>query len=61
MTKEERELLLTVARFLRAHMNDHMNRDFSYIDQDWTDLNDALRPFDPSRAEPTNESAQNAR
>jgi hypothetical protein len=43
----ERILLLTVARLLRAHMSDHMHHpDFSDIDQDWADLNEALKPFD---------------
>lgn len=46
---QERALLLTVARLLRAHMSDHMNHpDFSEIDQDWLDLNEALAPFDPT-------------
>jgi hypothetical protein len=53
MSPAERSLLLTVARILRAHMSDHMNHtDFSYIDQDWRDLNDALAPFDPTDTPP---------
>lgn len=58
MTEAERELLLTVARLLRAHMGDHMNHpDFSEIDRDWQDLNEALARFDPTNAPPINEQA----
>jgi hypothetical protein len=52
MTDNERGLLLTVARLLRAHMADHMNHpDFSDIHLDFCALNDALAPFDPSPAQ----------
>lgn len=58
MSGDERWLLLTVARLLRAHMGDHMNHpDFSDIHLDYVALNDALAPFDPSAAPPVNEAA----
>lgn len=43
MTKEERELLLTTARVLRAKIAGEV-----YAEQraDWADMNDALKPFD---------------
>lgn len=51
MTNNERNLLLTVARLVRAHLADHMNHpDVSdlNLDQDWADINESLAPFDPA-------------
>jgi hypothetical protein len=49
MTNEERTLLLTIARVLRAHMGDHINEGpcFKYVHEDFAELLNALKPFDP--------------
>jgi hypothetical protein len=46
MTKEEKELLLSVARILRSHMSDHHNADFKYLPDDLKMLRMALKPFE---------------
>jgi len=46
MTKEEKELLLTVARLLRTHMSDHHNNNFKYLVDDLKALREALKPFE---------------
>jgi hypothetical protein len=46
MNKEEKELLLTVARILRSHMGDHHNRDWKYLPDDLKMLRVALKPFE---------------
>lgn len=46
MTKEEKELLLSVARILRNHLGDHHNNDFKYVFDDHTSLIEALKPFE---------------
>lgn len=45
MTKEEKELLLTVARLLRTHMSDHHNNNFEFLPDDLKALNEALKTF----------------
>jgi hypothetical protein len=47
MTKNEKALLLTVGRLLRAHLADHMISVDDAHSQDWRDLNESLAPFDP--------------
>ena len=46
MTKEEKELLLTVARILRSHLGDHHNERFNYVFDDHKMLRQALKPFE---------------
>lgn len=48
MTDNEKKLLLSVARLLRAHLSDHINEGpcHKYSHEDFRDLHDALKPFD---------------
>lgn len=46
MNKEEKELLLSVARILRSHMSDHYNADFKYLHDDLKMLQLVLEPFE---------------
>jgi hypothetical protein len=55
MTEDERTLLLTVARILRARIPEFAP---SYQDDDLAALREALAPFDPSDAEPVNEESR---
>ena len=50
--EDEKTLLLTVARILRARIFDMAP---AYRDDDLAALNEALAPFDPIKAEPINE------
>ena len=52
MTDAERELLLTVARILRARIGEP--RSVGLDAEDWVWLNEALKPFAPSDAPPIN-------
>ena len=46
MNKEEKELLLTIARMLRSHLGDHHNANFKYLPDDLKMLRLALKPFE---------------
>lgn len=46
MSKEQEELLLTVARLLRSHMSDHHNNNFKFLPDDLKMLRQALKPFE---------------
>lgn len=46
MNKEEKELLLSVARLLRSHLSDHHNANFKYLPDDLKMLRLALKPFE---------------
>ncbi len=58
MTDAERGLLLTTARLLRAHLNDHVSHGNLIGDVnmrgDLADISEALAPFDPSPQEAQN-------
>lgn len=66
MTEQERGLLLTVARLLRAQISDRLadasgeNRVITHkeIADDFWAINESLKPFDPSPAEPINQAAR---
>lgn len=58
MTPEEKTLLLTVARILRARLPELA---VAYQDDDLAALNEALAPFDPSDAPPVNEATDPGR
>lgn len=48
MTHREQELLLSVARILRAHLKDHAyHQGFDQAMADHAELDMALKPFDP--------------
>ena len=55
MTDDERGLLLTVARILRARLADPGG--IAYDDDDLHAIKEAMKPFDPLDAEPVNEKA----
>ncbi len=56
MTCEQEELLLTVARILRARVSDPNVTLVQAADDLWA-LNEALKPFGPSEAVPQNPKA----
>ena len=57
MTDNERELLLAVARILRARLKKTFETTGDKTDlEDWNDIKYVLRPFDPLAAEPVNEA-----
>lgn len=56
MTKEERELLLTVARIFRARLKEEPNDPSGNNDADYYDVVAALRPFDAQNAAPINQA-----
>lgn len=63
MNEAEKNLLLTVARLLRAHLHDTIptipnRRDHSHMIDDIADLNEALAPFDAKLAVEINEAAE---
>ncbi len=59
MKPEERELLLTVARILRANLRSRLdcNETAYMLTADWADLDLALKPFEAEITEPTNEAS----
>lgn len=58
MTRHERELLLTVARVLRAIRRDAIRVGDKNAQLDFDDLDEVLRRFDADRdAEPVNQAA----
>ena len=52
MSSQQLDLLLTVARILRARLGELAP---AYYEDDMAALNEALAPFDPILAEPVNE------
>lgn len=52
MTPEERALLLSVARILRANIS---TVSIHYEEEDRVALEEALAPFDPDKSAPVNE------
>lgn len=58
MTRQELELLLTVARVLRAIRRDAIRSGDTNAQLDFDDLDEVLRRFDAARdAEPVNQAA----
>ena len=57
MTRFERELLLTVARVLRCHLNETSSLPRE-ISEDIVDLDLALKPFDPVDSPSVNEEQE---
>jgi hypothetical protein len=60
--KKQEALLLTTARLVRAHLNDHLGcahseQTISDLKRDIVSINEALAPFDGSKAEPVSECA----
>ena len=59
MKPNELELLLTVARILRAHLRDTTPNPQGFLLEDVQSLNEALAPWESLPGEPINEAAQN--
>lgn len=58
MTKDEKALLLTVARICLARIKEEQNDPSGNNEQDYYDLLDALRPFGALRTGPVNEAGK---
>lgn len=58
MTKDERELLLTVARVLRAQVNENPHDPSGNNSSDVWTLDEALKPFNGTGAKPVNLAAR---
>lgn len=60
MTVQEKELLITIARILRAHLGDHINEGpcHKYSHEDFRDLQAALKPFDAELAKANQEGTR---
>lgn len=61
MTMNELSLLLTVARLLRAHLQDSLptipnRQDNGNVLDDIASLNEAMQPFNPANHKPINEA-----
>lgn len=58
MTRAERELLLAVARIMRARLKDKINTDDPTAGQDFYDLDEVLQRFDAEKTVPVNQASR---